>query len=76
MGTLHAGNIETSHRLQHTLHVLQFYGSRWASTLDIARRTQSCAVHSDMAALKANGIQYEQRYRPGSRRVSEYRLKG
>jgi len=53
-GTIHAGNLETSPRLQATLAVLDDGAEH--STLDLLLHTRSCAVHSDIAALRANGI--------------------
>jgi len=56
---MNAGHIETSERLKHTLSVLM--DGKEHSTWDIASQTHSCAVHSDIAALRANGIRVEHR---------------
>ena len=52
---MNAGHIETSERLKHTLSVLM--DGKEHSTWDIASQTHSCAVHSDIAALRANGLE-------------------
>lgn len=52
---MHYGSIETSPRLQDTLAVLKQGGIRTTAT--IRRATRSQAVHSDIAALRANGLQ-------------------
>jgi biotin operon repressor len=55
---MHAGKLETSERLKLTLAALQ--GGE-LSTREIAARTFSVAVHSDLAALKANGVEITKR---------------
>jgi len=50
---MHAGKIATSSRLKDTLAAI--YG-RWQTTQEIADRTGSVAVHSDVAALRAGGL--------------------
>ena len=60
---MHAGNINSSKRLKQTLACLA--GGRWKSTMEIALATESCAVHSDIAALRENGINIECRTMPG-----------
>jgi len=50
---MNAGNLKTSNRLQKTLSVLK---EGWHTTWEIGQATQSMAVHSDVAALRANGI--------------------
>jgi len=52
---MNAGHIETSKRLQKTLFAL---GSGPKTTKQLSKITGSCAVHSDMSALKSNGIAY------------------
>lgn len=56
---MHAGNIKTSKRLQRTL---SFIKRGWRTTKQIHDETGSMAVHSDLAALVANKIQYERKY--------------
>lgn len=70
-GRMHCGRIETSKRLQDTLAVLQ--DGEWHTTREIRLVTNSEAVHSDLAALKANGIDYECKPAGGKKYV--YRLK-
>lgn len=73
---MHAGNIATSQRLQATLKALPY--RRWRSTREIGQDTGSCAVHSDICAVRANGYYIETRregrfyyYRRNSRRYNE-----
>jgi hypothetical protein len=66
---MHTGSLATSARLQATLACIS--DGQWHSTREIATRTFSMAVHSDMAALKANGIAYDREQRG---RVHYYRL--
>jgi hypothetical protein len=71
---MNAGSIYTSASLQATLAAIR---GGWASTLEIQRRTGSMAVHSDIAAIRANGLTVQRRSRPDTAagcRVSEYRL--
>ena len=73
---MHAGNLSTSPRLRATLAALS--ASEWRTTWEIAQQTRSCAVHSDIAGLRANGVGVETRG-PDTRngqRVYSYRLKG
>jgi hypothetical protein len=51
---MHYGNIKTSKRLQDTFNVLADFKPH--STWDIMTKTKSCAVHSDICALKKNNI--------------------
>ena len=71
---MHAGKVTTSRRLQATLRALR--GGNWRSTRAIMRATGSVAVHSDLAALRANGRNYEKRSVAGNDggRVYYYRL--
>ena len=71
---MHAGNIQTSKRLKQTLACLA--GGRWKSTMEIALATESCAVHSDIAALRAQGVNVECRTMPGkgNERRRQYRI--
>ena len=57
---MHSGLLSSSKRLQDTLKAMQPAGV-WHSTRDIAVKTGSMAVHSDIAALKANGVHYVKR---------------
>jgi hypothetical protein len=68
---MNAGNLATSKRLQDTLQVLSA-GGMW-STRAISTFTGSMAVHSDISALRANGIDIETQ-RDGKRYY--YRVKG
>ncbi|MFA5321935.1 MAG: hypothetical protein WC373_04620 [Smithella sp.] len=56
---MHAGRIKTSKRLQATLRAIRYY---WRSTKDISRITGSMAVRSDVAALRAQGINVRSLY--------------
>jgi hypothetical protein len=72
---MHAGKIATSKRLQATLEAIK---GGWRTTLDISHATGSMAVHSDIAALRAQGIRVDARYagmspEPGKNRIWEYR---
>jgi hypothetical protein len=51
---MHYGSVETSKQLQETLAVLEQGGIRTTAT--IRRATRSQAVHSDIAALRKNGL--------------------
>ena len=68
--SMHAGSIKTSSRLQDTLAVLR--DGQWHTTRQIRMVTDSEAVHSDMAALAANGIKYE--CKPCGEKKYAYRL--
>ena len=52
-GTIHAAKFDKSKRLQRTLAVLADHQPH--TTWQIAQRTQSVAVHTDIAELRANG---------------------
>lgn len=70
---MHAGRIETSGRLKDTYAVLA--DRQWHSTRDIARLTGSCAVHSDIAGLRANKFKIARRQSTRMMtRIYEYRL--
>ena len=69
-GRMHCGRIETSKRLQDTLAVLR--DGQWHSTREIRMVTNSEAVHSDLAALRANGVDYE--CKPAGKKKYVYRL--
>ena len=71
-GTIHAGNLATSDRLQRTLAAVQV----WASTLEIHHATGSLAVSADIAGLRANGIEVHTRRlrsRINGHQIHEYR---
>ncbi len=74
---MNAGSIATSERLQHTLAILR--DGQPHSTWDLASQTRSCAVHSDIAALRQGGFTVScslVRVDPDTRRrVYEYRMK-
>jgi hypothetical protein len=55
---MHAGKLTTSPRLRATLSAIN---ERWQTTREISQRTESMAVHSDIAALRANGIAIERK---------------
>lgn len=76
MGEMNFGKLETSELLQQTLAVLQHGGVK--TSLEIAQATASLAVHSDIAALRKNGLQIETRYlgKIDGRRRFGYLLRG
>jgi hypothetical protein len=51
---MHAANPETSSRLKRMLYYLRQYPAG-ATTLELQRWTDSCAVHTDIAELRAAG---------------------
>jgi len=72
---MHHGNMATSKRLQDTYAALA--DRQWHSTWHIAQATHSCAVHSDIAALRENGCAIDTQ---GPKlvqgcRIYEYRLR-
>ena len=71
VGRMHCGSLATSKRLQDTLAVLQ--DGQWHTTREIRLVTNSEAVHSDLAALRANGVDYE--CKPAGGKKYAYRLK-
>jgi len=71
---MHAARLETSPRLKSVMAAL--WDGEWHSTMELAMRTGGCAIHSDIAELRANGIEIESRYEGVSangRRVYAYR---
>lgn len=56
---MHAGKLATSKRLQATLKIIK---GHWYTTRAISKLTGSMAVHSDIAALRAQGVSVESRY--------------
>ena len=74
MGTLHAGDIRTSRRLQDTAAILRTAGAVGITTLGISRATGSCAVHSDIAGLRANGFVIEKKRERDTERAKQEAL--
>lgn len=75
MGIIHAAREGKSKRLQKVLSVLADH--RPHSTWQIAQRTQSVAVHTDIAELRANGHTIETALRgctSEGKRIYTYRL--
>ena len=57
---MHAGKLATSKRMKATFKSLR--RRIWTTTREISRRTGSMAVHSDIAALRAQGINVQTKY--------------
>lgn len=53
---MNAGNIETSERLRKTYLILLYNGKKGLTTMEIQKHTKSQAVHSDISALRKNGL--------------------
>jgi len=68
---IHAARIEKSERLRATARALRVYGN--PTTRQIGQMTGSCAVHTDIAELRANGLKIECRCIHRGR--FEYRLR-
>jgi len=69
---MNAGNLKTSDRLRKTLSVLK---EGWHTTWEISQATQSMAVHSDVAALRANGVSVEsERMKGTDGRIWRYKI--
>ena len=70
---MHAANLEHSPRLKRMLRALR---GGWHSTMELCRAVDSCAVHSDVAELRANGIGIEtfSHVNSNGRRVWYYRI--
>ena len=72
---MHAAKLSRSPRLQRTLDVLRAHPGG-CTTLELVLLTGSCAAHSDVAEIRANGIpvscQYERT--ANGRRVYRYRV--
>lgn len=75
-GRIKAADFERSDRLKQTVDVL--IDGQWHTTLELRDRTNSCAVHTDLAELRANLFVLERRYhgKINGRRVYAYRLVG
>lgn len=74
---MHAARLDSSPRLQRTLEVIRAHPGG-CTTLELVLLTGSCAVHSDVAELRAepNKIPISCRYERtvNGRRVYRYRL--
>lgn len=75
-GKIKAASFDRSDRLKQTRDVL--IDGQWHTTVEIRDRTNSCAVHTDLAELRANLFVLERRYHGmiNGRRVFAYRLVG
>lgn len=75
-GKIKAATFDRSDRLKQTVDVL--LDGQWHTTIEIRDRTNSCAVHTDLAELRANRFDLEKRYHGlvAGRRVYAYRLVG
>ena len=73
---MHAARLDSSPRLKRTLAVLEAHPDG-CTTLELVLLTGSCAAHSDVAELRANGIPVECRYErtANGRRVYRYRVR-
>ena len=54
---IHAARIEKSERLRNTIRALRLYGN--PTTRQIGAMTGSCAVHTDVSELRANGLKVD-----------------
>ena len=72
---MHAASLAKSPRLQRTLNVLKAHPAG-LTTMELVHQTGSCAVHSDAAELRANGIPVSCEYQgtQNGRRIYRYRL--
>ena len=76
---MHASRVAHSPRLQQLLAYLTERGEKGATTREIVDATGSCAVHSDVAELRANGHDISCLYvgaTEDKRRIYLYRLRG
>ena len=74
---MNAAKLENSGRLQAVKSVLN--DGKWHTTLDLMKHTHGCAIHSDIAELRANGVGVECQYygtNDQGWRVYRYRLEG
>lgn len=74
---MHAATLSRSARLQAVLAFLSDRGERGATTRELQDATGSCAVHSDIAELRANGVTVTRTYEGKTlfgRQVNRYRL--
>jgi len=75
---MHAANPEKSRRLARMLELLKAH-PRGATTLELQRWSDSCAVSTDISELRQNGYIIERRRldnTPNGRQVHQYTLKG
>lgn len=74
---MHAARLSRSPRLQRLLSILKAH-PEGMTTLALVQWTGSCAVHSDCAELRANGIPIACEYQGlrDGRRVFKYRIEG
>lgn len=72
---MHAASLDRSSRLRRTIEVLRAHPGG-CTTLDLVLLTGSCAVHSDVSELRANGIPISCEYErtTNGRRVYRYRI--
>lgn len=72
---MHAAALERSPRLRRTLDVLRAHPDG-LTTMQLVNWTGSCAVHSDVSELRANGIGVACEYlgQRDGRRIYRYRL--
>ncbi len=73
---MHFAKLSESFRLQSVMNILSDFGEH--STFEIMRATNSCAVHSDISELRANGIPIKRIYRgknQNGRQLNFYQLK-
>ena len=76
MQGMNAAKLEKSSRLQAVLAFLRDRGERGATTAELQAATGSMAIHSDVAEVRANGVEVSCAYDGTSngRRVYRYRL--
>ena len=74
---MHAAAIGTSARLQAVLEFLRDRGARGATTAELQSATGSMAIHSDVAEVRANGVEVRCAYdgMSNGRRVYRYTVK-
>jgi hypothetical protein len=72
---MHAADLSRSPRLRRTLDVLRAHPDG-LTTLALVQWTGSCAAHSDVAELRANGIKVACEYQGmrDGRRIYRYRI--
>lgn len=72
---MHAAVLSRSPRLRRTLDVLRAHPDG-LTTLALVQWTGSCAVHSDVAELRANGVNVACQYQGtrDGRRIYRYRI--
>lgn len=72
---MHAARLSESPRLRRTLDVLRAHPDG-LTTMALVQWTGSCAVHSDVAELRANGVNVACQYQGmrDGRRIYRYRI--